>query len=204
MPLRQRRRTYFAEFNDSAKTPSRKYISLRTKDEREARIRYNHLLQDVEMGRFDPWKGNVRLSEVIRQYVEARLVDWSRATRRTNVSILRLMCEQLGDPQIAYITPDDLENFLDSRELNDVSRETYQRHLRRTRRITRRVLSPLDHTDENRTVTASTRSGSRDGGHQNMPGGWGHTYRGVGSGFPQPFVECTRESWCELIARLMN
>lgn len=75
--------TYYAEFYDPARTPTRRWVSLRTRDRRAAEIAFADWVRDEATGRRDPWNAaharpgtgasdRLAATDLIALYLDAR------------------------------------------------------------------------------------------------------------------------------------
>lgn len=124
-----------AEFYDPDRHPRRKYVSLRTKDKRQARRKLVELETKYSLGTWDPWTDNapqegILLSEASRRYVQARS-NLQPKTRRADESVLGLLTEAVGPGLfVSHVEPRHLNRFLNQETLSNNTRATYHTRLK--------------------------------------------------------------------------
>ncbi len=75
--LRKKRGKYYADFYDPYRSPSRKWVPLRTTDKQAATTKMVRLDREYARGDFDPWEDvapqeGVLVSEAIEKYIASR------------------------------------------------------------------------------------------------------------------------------------
>ena len=122
--LRSRKGTFYADFQDSRRTPPRRRLSLGTKNKREAARLLATLEEAHRAGAFDPWtqtpadyfraeqdKAPKRLGETVCRFMAEKEETLARSTLNAYRSYLRLLVSVLGS-----------ETFLDRIKATDVDR----------------------------------------------------------------------------------
>jgi integrase len=125
-----------AEFYDRRRHPKRKRISLRTKDESAAMMRFADMVRKYHADLFDPWTDpyhdeGITAQEAIADYITDQADGWSESSLETYETVLRIFLESLppGFP-LRGIKRDDITDFLDARDLASATRRSYQDRLR--------------------------------------------------------------------------
>jgi len=140
--------TYYAQFYDSERSPSRKRFSLRTSTTSTARRKLTELEDAFVEGKFDPWANNgrkadpfnydrpeasrdVSLSDAIEQFAEAKRKQ-GRSER--TVSTYRNLWERFTDrfregTKLSGVSPSDIEAFCCDDSVSSATRHKRYRHL---------------------------------------------------------------------------
>jgi integrase len=140
--------TYYAQFYDSERSPSRKRFSLRTSTKSTARRKLTELEDAFVEGRFDPWANNGRkadpfnydrpeasrtasLSDAIDRFAEAKRKQ-GRSER--TVSTYRNLWERFTDrlrkgTKLSGVSPSDIEAFCYDDSVSSATRHKRYRHL---------------------------------------------------------------------------
>ncbi|MCS3658511.1 tyrosine-type recombinase/integrase [Salinibacter ruber] len=140
--------TYYAQFYDSKRSPSRKRFSLRTSTKRSARQKLTELENAFVEGKFDPWANNERkadpfnydrsepsrdasLSDAIRQFAEAKRKQ-GRSER--TIGTYRNLWERFADrfregTTLSGVSPSDIEAFCYDDSVTSATRHKRYRHL---------------------------------------------------------------------------
>ncbi|PAP76327.1 tyrosine-type recombinase/integrase [Rubrivirga marina] len=126
--LHRSKGSYYARFHDKTKSPARKTVPLRTRDEAAARAALRRLEVHYAEGRFDPWAPPeappTRLSEAVAVFFEAK-AHRAPATLRLYHTVLDGLVAHVGDPLLRDVRPRDVLAFLGARDLNDTGRDAY-------------------------------------------------------------------------------
>ncbi|HEX8385896.1 MAG TPA: site-specific integrase [Rubricoccaceae bacterium] len=119
---------YYARFTDKTRTPERRAVPLKTRDEAAARAAIRRLEVHYAEGRFDPWAPPeappARLSEAVDAFYRAK-THRAPATLRLYRTVLDGLLAHAGDRPVRDLAPRDVLAFLGSRELGEVGREAY-------------------------------------------------------------------------------
>lgn len=128
---------YYGRWYNAHRRPKQKEISLRTKDEQQARLKLAQLELKEIAGEFDPWsdtapREGVSVTDAAGLYLKKRtqLVergDLSHRTVRADRSVLGLLAESLPPGMaIDHVQPYHVTDYLDDSELNsNASYNTY-------------------------------------------------------------------------------
>ena len=126
--LHRSKGNYYARFHDKTKSPVRKTVPLKTRDEAAARAALRRLEVHYAEGRFDPWappeSPPARLSDAIDAFVEAK-ANRAPSTLRLYQTVLGGLLDHTGDKLVRDVSPTDVLSFLGARDLNDTGREAY-------------------------------------------------------------------------------
>jgi len=126
---------YAAEFYNPDRHPKRKYVSLRTKDKRQAHRKLVELETKYSLGTWDPWTDNspqegILLAEATRRYVQAR-GDRRPKTRRADESVLGLLSDAVGSGFLVdHVEQRHIERLLNRKALSSATRATYHTRLK--------------------------------------------------------------------------
>jgi integrase len=139
--------TYYAQFYDSERSPSRKRFSLRTSSKSTARRKLTNLEDAFVEDKFDPWANgrkadpfnydrpepsrDTSLSDAIEQFAEAKRKQ-GRSER--TVSTYRNLWERFIDrfregTKLSGISPSDVEAFCYDDDVSSATRHKRYRHL---------------------------------------------------------------------------
>ena len=125
-----------AVFYDKSCRPARKRISLRTKDETAASIRFGEMVKKVLAGTFDPWTENpfdagTTVDEAAERYLADQSSNWSPSSTETYETVLRIFCDSLPPAfPIHGVRQEHILDFLNERDLAAATRRSYQDRLR--------------------------------------------------------------------------
>ena len=140
--------TYYAQFYDSERSPSRKRLSLRTSTKSTARRKLTELEDAFVEGKFDPWANNERkadpfnydrpepsqevsLSDAIQQFAEAKRKQ-GRSER--TIGTYRNLWERFADrfregTKLSGLSPSDIEAFCYDDSVSSATQHKRYRHL---------------------------------------------------------------------------
>ncbi len=139
--------TYYAQFYDSERSPSRKRFSLRTSTKRTARRKLTELEDAFVEGKFDPWANgraadpfnydqpepsrDASLSELIEHFVEAkRKQGRSERTLGTYRNLWERFADQFREGvKISGVSPSDIEAYCHDESVASATRYKRYRHL---------------------------------------------------------------------------
>lgn len=132
---RHRNGTWYIRIGRSDQHPHGRLVSLKTKEETEARRIFNEVKRKHLEDRIVRLSGETRLK--ISQLAEAFATDPDRAglsadTHRMDRLALKMLSDTIGDKLIRLITEQDLKRFkasLASRGLSTATVNTYRRHI---------------------------------------------------------------------------
>lgn len=142
--LLDRNGTWYCQFHDSDRTPSRKRFSLRTKQKRKARRKLTELEDAYEENRdFDPWAGDdpfdyessdgpQTLAQAIDEFV-AEKERQGRADRTIGSyeQVWGLFTNQVGEEtELSDLSARDVEDFIHDRSVSESTRHNRWRHVR--------------------------------------------------------------------------
>lgn len=114
--------SYAAEFYDPLRHPSRKYVTLRTKDKKVARRKLGELERKESLGAFDPWidpvpREGVLVSEAVEGYIKERKGKLRPKTVKADESTLNLFVASLpAGCLLSHIEPRHVEKFLSAKK----------------------------------------------------------------------------------------
>lgn len=126
---------YAVEFYDPDRYPTRKYVTLRTKDRRVAQRRLVELEKKFSLRTWDPWldstpREDIFLAEAVERYLKARS-DRRPKTQRADESLLGLLREAVGPGfLLAHIEPRHIERLIGRDNLSSSTRATYHTRLK--------------------------------------------------------------------------
>lgn len=140
--------TYYAQFYDSERSPSRKRLSLRTSTKSTARRKLTELEDAFVEGKFDPWANNERkadpfnydrpepsrdasLSDAIEKFAEAKRKQ-GRSER--TIGTYRNLWERFANrfregTTLSGVSPSDIEAFCYDDSVTSATRHKRYRHL---------------------------------------------------------------------------
>lgn len=128
-------RRYYAEFYDRARRPKKKYVPL-GRNKRAAIAALARLEVEFAQGVFDPWNPQPNpldissVEEAIRAFLATK-EGFSPKTLKMYSYVLGLFRESLpARIHLVTVRPKHIRDFLFKRDLNDVGRETYFRHIK--------------------------------------------------------------------------
>lgn len=141
--LLDRSGTYYAQFYDSDRTPSRKRFSLQTKRKRDARQKLTELEQAREDGEFDPWTDDpfnyadtsrpLTLSQTIERFAqEKKRQGCAERTVSTYENVWRRFTDRIEEEEarLEDITAADVETFVHDDSVSESTRHKRFRHVR--------------------------------------------------------------------------
>jgi integrase len=140
--------TYYAQFFDSKRSPSRKRLSLRTSTKRSARRKLTELEDAFVEGRFDPWASgregdpfnydrpqcdrDTSVSDAIARFAEAKEKQGrSERTIRTYRNLWERFTSRLREgTKLSGLDASDIEAFCYDESVSSATRHKRYRHLR--------------------------------------------------------------------------
>lgn len=131
MNLRKRNGIYRVWFERSAKYPNGKEISLKTKDEQEAKEVFRALKKQWHESRVIELQHGkqIKLSALKDEYIKAR-PDLSPDTLRMDNLAIRMLIDSIGDISVKTITDKHFEKFKKVYSAKGTSRHTVNAYLR--------------------------------------------------------------------------
>jgi integrase len=133
--LRTKKGSYYADFYDPRRQPTRKWVALGTKNKRVAQRKLTRLEDDYLRGDFDPWTDPLQtrasLTEAIGAYVEHRDQKGYRAasTAQRQRVLERFARDLPPDLRVDQITTDQVRAFVLRGELAQWTKRTYYARL---------------------------------------------------------------------------
>lgn len=136
--LVDRNGTFYIDIRDSERDPSRKRLSLRTKDKDAAQELVGTLSKAYRLGEWDPWTETVadfherptsplRLSTAVDRFLKAKEKDLARLTHKNYRSVLRRFAESIGERRtLPSLGREDVEEF--TRDPSTASSTQRKRH----------------------------------------------------------------------------
>ncbi|MCS3853769.1 site-specific recombinase XerD [Salinibacter ruber] len=121
--LAERNGTYYIDIRDSERDPSRRRLSLRTKDKETARELVGTLSKAYRLGEWDPWTESVadfydrpnsplKLSDAISRFLEAKGKDVARLTLKSYRSVLGQFATEVGSRKtVPSLSRDEVERY---------------------------------------------------------------------------------------------
>jgi len=127
---------YYADFYDRRSQPARKRISLGTKNEEAATLKFAKMVKEYHRGEFDPWHDSYHdegttVQEAVQLYLDDQSPTWSASSTETYETVLRIFHESLAIGYPLYgVQASDVTAFLEGRDLALATRQSYQDRLR--------------------------------------------------------------------------
>jgi integrase len=140
--LLDRSGTYYAQFYDSDRSPTRKRFSLKTKRKQKARRKLTELEQAAEDGEFDPWtddpfdyedtSGPLTTSQALEQFTAAkRKQGRAERTIESYEQVWGLFTGVVGEGcRLSELSVRDVEDFIHDRSVSESTRHNRWRHVR--------------------------------------------------------------------------
>lgn len=147
--LFDRNGTWYAQFYKSERSPSRKRLSLRTKQKREARRKLTELEDAFRQGEFDPWgsgtagdpfayqdaagsKPTLSTAQAIDAFAEEKELEGrAKRTVSTYRNVWGRFVDRVGaGKELAEITLDHIHNYIHDRSVSESTRHKRWRHVR--------------------------------------------------------------------------
>lgn len=131
---------YYSQFYDTARTPARKRIPLKTKSRKVAERLHRRLEDDHASGEFDPWTGyrssqqgvgltvNSTIKSALEVYIETKSrEDWRSTTTQTTSYVLYAFGRNTGlDKSVQTITPDLINTYLNQDRFAYETKKTHK------------------------------------------------------------------------------
>lgn len=133
--LRSKKGSYYADFYDPRRQPTRKWVALGTKNKRVAQRKLTRLEDDYLRGDFDPWTDPLQeratLSEAIDAYIDHRDQKGYRAasTKQRRRVLDRFASDLPPDIRVDQITTEQVRSFVRRPELAQWTQRTYYARL---------------------------------------------------------------------------
>jgi integrase len=129
--LRKKKGSYYADFYDRSRQPTRKWIALGTKNKRVAQRKLTRLDDDYMRGDFDPWtdpvESRITVTEAIEDYIEHRhQEDYDKGATDRRRRILEQFADTLPpETTCRQVTSDQVRWFARRPDLAQWSQYTY-------------------------------------------------------------------------------
>ena len=131
---------YYSQFYDTARTPARKRIPLKTKTLKVAERLHRALEDDHASGEFDPWTGfrrlhqgigltaNSTIKSALEVYIETKSrEDWRSTTKETTSYVLNAFGRDIGvDKSVQTITPERINRYLNQDQFAYETKKTHK------------------------------------------------------------------------------
>jgi integrase len=127
---------YYAEFYDRRCQPVRRRISLGTKNEAAATLKFAKMVEEYHRGDFDPWHDSyydesMTVQKAVQLYLGERSSEWAESTYETTEAVLRTFYEGLPVGYPVYgVQASDVTEYIEERDLALATKQTHQARLR--------------------------------------------------------------------------
>ena len=117
--LRKKRGKYYADFYDPCRSPTRKWVPLRTTDKQAATIKMVRLDREFARGEFDPWSDTapqegVLVSEAIETYLKSRSGNRPKTLDTDRVTLQSFERSLPPVTLVQHVEPRHVRAFLDT------------------------------------------------------------------------------------------